>query len=295
MKKTYIFQCILCTVLLLFSSVIFSQTTYTSVQDGDWNTASTWDANGIPPNPLDDETVIINHDVEKVSGNIRLTDNSLLIINYSLFKVTAGSIKINKKSSELRINYSVISIPNGDIENKRGTINFHYGRVQSCNGNYKDESSSPNGTFGIGTIFMTNGNIENNGSGSFSTDLEWCSIGGSGVNMVISQNCALVSGPLADCLDTGYFEDPSLICNLGPDTDKDGIRDSCDDDDDNDGITDTDELNIGASRDTDGDGLANNLDIDSDNDGIPDNVEAQSTIGYISPSGIESAITDADK
>lgn len=37
--------------------------------------------------------------------------------------------------------------------------------------------------------------------------------------------------------------------------------------------------------DADGDGIANYLDLDSDNDGIPDNVEAQSTLGYIQPSG----------
>jgi len=77
-------------------------------------------------------------------------------------------------------------------------------------------------------------------------------------------------GPLANCLDDGYFENPDLLCNLGPDTDNDGIRDSCDNDDDNDGINDTDELTVGSSRDTDGDGLENNIDIDSDNDGIPD-------------------------
>lgn len=39
------------------------------------------------------------------------------------------------------------------------------------------------------------------------------------------------------------------------------------------------------STDTDGDGIPNYLDIDSDNDGIPDNVEAQTTVGYIQPSG----------
>ncbi len=37
--------------------------------------------------------------------------------------------------------------------------------------------------------------------------------------------------------------------------------------------------------DTDNDGLANKLDLDSDNDGIPDNIEAQTTLGYILPSG----------
>ena len=37
----------------------------------------------------------------------------------------------------------------------------------------------------------------------------------------------------------------------------------------------------------DGDGERDYLDIDSDNDGIPDNVEAQTTLGYIPPSGAD--------
>jgi hypothetical protein len=40
--------------------------------------------------------------------------------------------------------------------------------------------------------------------------------------------------------------------------------------------------------DSDGDGIPNFLDLDSDNDGIPDNIEAQSTTGYIEPSGSDS-------
>ena len=37
--------------------------------------------------------------------------------------------------------------------------------------------------------------------------------------------------------------------------------------------------------DSDGDGVFDFIDLDSDNDGIPDNIEAQSTAGYIAPSG----------
>ncbi|OEK00838.1 hypothetical protein BFP97_04635 [Roseivirga sp. 4D4] len=47
-------------------------------------------------------------------------------------------------------------------------------------------------------------------------------------------------------------------------------------------------------NDSDGDGIYNSLDLDSDNDGIPDNIEAQTTIGYIAPSGVSSNITDAN-
>ncbi|MFN5761798.1 MAG: gliding motility-associated C-terminal domain-containing protein, partial [Sphingobacteriales bacterium] len=62
------------------------------------------------------------------------------------------------------------------------------------------------------------------------------------------------------------------------DSDKDGIADDIDLDDDNDGILDTVE-NTACSPssincDTDGDGIPNNLDLDSDGDGLSDVLEA---------------------
>ncbi len=66
------------------------------------------------------------------------------------------------------------------------------------------------------------------------------------------------------------------------DLDDDGIVNSFEDlnlDGDNDAATN--------ATDTDSDGIPDYLDIDSDNDGIPDNVEAQSTSGYIAPSGVD--------
>jgi VCBS repeat-containing protein len=53
-------------------------------------------------------------------------------------------------------------------------------------------------------------------------------------------------------------------------------------------------LAIVRPTDTDGDGIQNSLDIDSDNDGITDNVEAQTTAGYIAPSGIGAAMVDVN-
>ncbi|MEL6383342.1 MAG: DUF4347 domain-containing protein, partial [Cyanobacteria bacterium J06626_18] len=49
-----------------------------------------------------------------------------------------------------------------------------------------------------------------------------------------------------------------------------------------------------ADLDTDNDNVVNRLDIDSDNDGIPDNIEAQTTAGYVAPSGIGASVIDAD-
>jgi Bacterial TSP3 repeat len=62
---------------------------------------------------------------------------------------------------------------------------------------------------------------------------------------------------------------PGDGCIRVPDTDGDGIVDSYDLDDDNDGIPD-----VLEQGDSDGDGIPDRLDLDSDNDGIPDAVEA---------------------
>ena len=114
----------------------------------------------------------------------------------------------------------------------------------------------------------------------------------------------------------------SSICVAG-DTDGDGITDDLDIDSDNDGITDNYEAQVsgagyiapsgfdsdndglddaydddlgGAANsngitiaeliNTDGDAFPDYQDIDADNDGIPDNVEAQATIGYVTPNGV---------
>ena len=50
----------------------------------------------------------------------------------------------------------------------------------------------------------------------------------------------------------------------------------------------------GTGVDTDNDGIFDHLDLDSDNDGITDNVEAQTTAGYIAPSGVGSTAAFID-
>ncbi len=88
----------------------------------------------------------------------------------------------------------------------------------------------------------------------------------------------------------GLFVLPNV--SYSQDTDGDGILDNVDKDDDNDGILDISEGN--GVVDTDGDGIFDSKDIDSDNDGIPDNIEAQSTAGYVPPSGNDSDFDGLD-
>jgi len=61
------------------------------------------------------------------------------------------------------------------------------------------------------------------------------------------------------------------------DTDRDGITDDIDIDDDNDGILDI----VEGSGDDDGDYIINSLDLDSDGDGIADNIEAQHSRDFV--------------
>lgn len=66
----------------------------------------------------------------------------------------------------------------------------------------------------------------------------------------------------------------SVILQIVPDFDRDGVPDNLDKDADGDGILNIDEGDL--TLDTDSDGIPNYLDIDSDNDGIVDIFEAQS-------------------
>jgi outer membrane protein OmpA-like peptidoglycan-associated protein len=94
-----------------------------------------------------------------------------------------------------------------------------------------------------------------------------------------------VTANYTDQLDTaGNLVVRTATATVLVDTDADGVGDTVDLDDDNDGIPDA----LENAGDSDGDGLIDSLDIDSDNDGIVDNIEAQGESGYVAPLGIDS-------
>ena len=71
------------------------------------------------------------------------------------------------------------------------------------------------------------------------------------------------------------FTNLPVAANPTGDRDGDGIVDTVDQDDDNDGIADRFELGLdGSDRDSDLDGIPNRIDLDSDNDGLPDVYES---------------------
>ncbi|APQ16252.1 T9SS type B sorting domain-containing protein [Maribacter hydrothermalis] len=76
---------------------------------------------------------------------------------------------------------------------------------------------------------------------------------------------------------TNYLNLVVTVVNLENDFDEDGIEDSVDADDDNDGTPDSEDdfpLDSTENTDTDDDGQGNNADTDDDNDGTPDSEDA---------------------
>ncbi len=209
-------------IIVFLTTIAVSAQTYTTVQPGSWTSAATWDANGVPPIDLNNDTVNINHRVE-INSTLKLQGNTTLNINYILRFLSGGNLEMETTSDVLNINFGLLVLPNGTFTNKAGTLNLNYGRVQLCNSSYKDESNSPQGTFGIGAMYADNGSIDNVNPGDFSSNIDWCVTGGSGINLPIAQNCARVAPPAGfTCLDELLYE-PARV-------DFDGIDDFLDSD-----------------------------------------------------------------
>ncbi|MEN9422752.1 MAG: hypothetical protein RL122_135 [Pseudomonadota bacterium] len=102
---------------------------------------------------------------------------------------------------------------------------------------------------------------------------------GDGILSKNENNDPNVDGAPTDAKDTDGDGTPDYLDNSDsrPDTDKDGVKDADDIDDDNDGIIDTAEGN--GVTDTDGDKIPDSMDTDSDGDGVADSIEGNDANG----------------
>ncbi|BCE01751.1 OmpA family protein [Marinicellulosiphila megalodicopiae] len=114
---------------------------------------------------------------------------------------------------------------------------------------YIDVDSNNDGVFDIESTIFANQDADKNGS----------------VDSLLDED----NDGIMDVVDY----EPTIYGNL-KDQDGDGIINSLDPDDDNDGISDVKESEGGNDQDSDNDGLPDRLDTDSNNDGILDQVEA---------------------
>ena len=104
--------------ILLFVFNAYS-TTYTSVTNfGNWDHMSTWDANGIPPNPIPiGDTVVINPAVVMGSNNIinEGTVNVVTALNIGFFSTTFTNNGTVNVSGVLNLSNASIFINNGTL------------------------------------------------------------------------------------------------------------------------------------------------------------------------------------
>jgi hypothetical protein len=154
------------TLLLLLAVAVFSfapqvdltaQTTYTSIATGNWTSASTWDAAGVPPNPLPagDQVVLggnfrVTLDFNQVNnGEILIDDNGSLVLvsGAVLTNASTGMVRANSDAS------TVIDPQTGSIIDNSGYFGVGVGGV----------TTSP-------ALRIKGGTIINRATGTFESD-----------------------------------------------------------------------------------------------------------------------------
>jgi hypothetical protein len=123
-------------LFVLISAFVLAQTTYTSVQNGDWNTASTWD-NGVP----------------EVGGSVIVINNA---VSFSIpfYSDPSGSLTINSA---------------GKLTHSDGIIFLNSIIVE---GEYERSSASA-ATTTVGIMTVNGTYIHNYNGGTISGNINW--------------------------------------------------------------------------------------------------------------------------
>lgn len=227
------------------------------------------------------------------SNFINNVDGGGVNVSFDPNVVNVVSVTIN----ETVWNFGPTGVKTGTIDNTAGSIN----------GIMVNTFSTVTGNFTVATV-----NFQTVGSGGASTNLAlskltinpWASGGVEISPDYINASINITPPPIID-LDGDGIDDaidncPAIANSAQTNTDNDGEGNACDLDDDNDGLSDTEEATLGtnplladsdsdgtndntdncpiisnsAQTDTDNDGIGNACDADDDNDGLTDAEEA---------------------
>ncbi|GLR16003.1 autotransporter outer membrane beta-barrel domain-containing protein [Portibacter lacus] len=152
-------------IITAFTNLLSAQTTYTSVANGNWASAATWDGNGVPPTPIPPgDVVIVNNVLSSTSlitnqGVINITQagNGGLDLYSGAILTNSGTINVNSNTfgSALGIStgatlendglitvdggtqFSTLRITGGTLNNNSGaTLDLSYalGTIQNAGG-----------------------------------------------------------------------------------------------------------------------------------------------------------------
>lgn len=125
--KTPFFQLLsglLCTMLLLSFNVLNAQTTYTTISGGSWSSTSTWDANGIPPEPIPAGDIVnVGHFVN-TSGVAQITNNGTVNMAAGELRISTGTLFTNNSTITVT-NSRPLRLDGGDMTNSStGTMDL---------------------------------------------------------------------------------------------------------------------------------------------------------------------------
>jgi hypothetical protein len=158
---------LLCTTLFVFSSLFVSATTYTTIADGDWTSASTWAGGNVPGDIINDDDVTISHQVT-------YTIEVLRIKGYTNFEiVSGGSLTVN---GELRLTgtfYGGFKVKSGsslhatilNIQSKYTSATLN-GTISGTSLNIKDATATVAGTLNFTSVSIRNYSVVTMSQGS---------------------------------------------------------------------------------------------------------------------------------
>jgi len=170
MSAAILFFCLALSVAL--PGAVFAQTTYTTIAAGDWTSPGTWDANGVPPNPMPsgdvadiDHAVVVTTTV--TSSGLVLMNNvnaGFDILSAGTFN-NQGEIRINLPGNSTRPNSGAITtisgvLSNSGIVDSQPTPNATSHRFQTGFGGVIDNLSG--GLLDLQTVNQNSGTINNN-------------------------------------------------------------------------------------------------------------------------------------
>ena len=210
-------------LIILLARQAANAATYTTVQAGDWDDASTWDCispplpacqttppsqptgantininHGIPTNPtflMDGNTLEINGTVN-VNRAVFETEKDVQVLAGGALNINSGNLILNDgnlqvlQGAELNSNDSYIFAANGDLQNT-GTTIFPDTCIDLENGNFQNQNQGS--LSGSGFLNLDNGNIEVLGG---TVDFQaWCAANGNYVPAPPPQpeNCGFVA------------------------------------------------------------------------------------------------------
>jgi hypothetical protein len=152
-------------LFVLISAFVLAQTTYTSVQNGDWNTASTWD-NGVP----------------EVGGSVIVINNA---VSFSIpfYSDPIGSLTINSAGKLTHsVGFIVLNsiIVEGEYERTSASATTTTVGIMTVNGtyihNYNGGTISENISWGDNSLCLIKGVTNNNGFPDLPPDLRFVEI-----------------------------------------------------------------------------------------------------------------------